>query len=275
MQTQTDPNPFGYCGEYFDQETGFIYLRNRYYNPTIGRFTQEDPIRDGSNWYAYCANNPTSFVDPLGLKYLIAWSYSKAELKPYIDSNGNINWGKFTRENSFSRAATTRKQELLDMGIPEKDIDVQRIDNKDDMKKTWEMWSDYDVIEGLDIYSHGDSEGIIVAGGGGRFLSKAKKLKWGSVLRSRIINGKSTTIIDNPYAVFHGCNTANGEFAQKFANSQEVTTYAQVGYASFSKNPNVHIPIEENATSGKVYLYHFDWFNFKNTYGRGKVFYKQ
>ena len=275
VQTETNPNPFGYCGEYFDQETGFIYLRNRYYNPTIGRFTQEDPIRDGSNWYAYCANNPTSFVDPLGLKYLIAWSYSKAELKPYIDSNGNINWGKFTRENSFSRAATTRKQELLDMGIPEKDIDVQRIDNKDDMKKTWEMWSDYDVIEGLDIYSHGDSEGIIVAGGGGRFLSKAKKLKWGSVLRSRIINGKSTTIIDNPYAVFHGCNTANGEFAQKFANSQEVTTYAQVGYASFSKNPNVHIPIEENATSGKVYLYHFDWFNFKNTYGRGKVFYKQ
>ena len=67
VQIETNPNPFGYCGEYFDQETGFIYLRNRYYNPTIGRFTQEDPIRDGSNWYAYCANNPTSFVDPLGL----------------------------------------------------------------------------------------------------------------------------------------------------------------------------------------------------------------
>ncbi len=67
VQTETNPNPFGYCGEYFDQETGFIYLRNRYYDPTIGRFTQEDPIRDGSNWYAYCANNPTSFVDPLGL----------------------------------------------------------------------------------------------------------------------------------------------------------------------------------------------------------------
>ena len=71
VQTQTDPNPFGYCGEYFDQETGFIYLRNRYYDPTIGRFTQEDPIRDGSNWYAYCANNPTSFVDPLGLDAII------------------------------------------------------------------------------------------------------------------------------------------------------------------------------------------------------------
>lgn len=30
------PNPIGYCGEYTDAETGLIYLRNRYYDPTIG-----------------------------------------------------------------------------------------------------------------------------------------------------------------------------------------------------------------------------------------------
>ena len=28
-----DGNPFRYCGEYFDVETGFIYLRARYYDP--------------------------------------------------------------------------------------------------------------------------------------------------------------------------------------------------------------------------------------------------
>ena len=56
-----------YCGEYHDAETGFICLRARYYDPTIGRFINEDPIRDGLNWYAYCNNDPVNFVDSSGL----------------------------------------------------------------------------------------------------------------------------------------------------------------------------------------------------------------
>ncbi len=63
----TDSNPFRYCGEYQDKESGLIYLRNRYYDPTVGRFINEDPIKDGTNWYAYANNNPVMFVDPLGL----------------------------------------------------------------------------------------------------------------------------------------------------------------------------------------------------------------
>ncbi|MBO5453069.1 MAG: RHS repeat-associated core domain-containing protein [Clostridia bacterium] len=50
------------------------YLRNRFYNPHIGRFTTVDPIRSGHNWYAYCSNNPLMFVDPLGLNDYIALS---------------------------------------------------------------------------------------------------------------------------------------------------------------------------------------------------------
>ena len=42
-------NPFRYCGEYYDAETGLYYLRNRYYDPQTGRFITEDPIRDGNN----------------------------------------------------------------------------------------------------------------------------------------------------------------------------------------------------------------------------------
>ena len=37
------------------------------YDPSTGRFINEDPIRDGLNWYAYCGNNPVMFVDPWGL----------------------------------------------------------------------------------------------------------------------------------------------------------------------------------------------------------------
>lgn len=37
-----DSNPFRYCGEYYDVETGTYYLRARYYDPRIGRFLSED-----------------------------------------------------------------------------------------------------------------------------------------------------------------------------------------------------------------------------------------
>ncbi|MDQ0173349.1 AHH domain-containing protein [Paenibacillus tundrae] len=47
--------------------TGHYYLRARFYNPQIARFTQEDTYRgDGLNLYAYVANNPIRYVDPSG-----------------------------------------------------------------------------------------------------------------------------------------------------------------------------------------------------------------
>ncbi len=42
-------------------------MRARYYNPGTGRFISEDPIKDGSNWYSYCYNNPLIFRDKNGL----------------------------------------------------------------------------------------------------------------------------------------------------------------------------------------------------------------
>ena len=63
--------PFGYCGEYTDKESGLVYLRNRYYDPSTGSFITEDPIKDGNNWYGYCAGNPVNAWDPLGLKNYI------------------------------------------------------------------------------------------------------------------------------------------------------------------------------------------------------------
>ena len=64
----SDPDPFGYCGEYYDSESGNIYLRARYYNSETGRFISEDPAKDGVNWYVYCSGNPVMFVDSLGLE---------------------------------------------------------------------------------------------------------------------------------------------------------------------------------------------------------------
>ena len=74
----SDTNPFRYCGEYFDKETGTIYLRARYYDPQTGRFSSEDPIRDGLNWYTYCNNNPIMYVDPSGLALVNIVDYARA-----------------------------------------------------------------------------------------------------------------------------------------------------------------------------------------------------
>ncbi|WP_347458855.1 RHS repeat-associated core domain-containing protein, partial [Clostridium sp. HMSC19A10] len=48
-------NRITYTGQQFDGVTQQYYLRARFYNPVVGRFTQEDVYRcDGLNLYAYC-----------------------------------------------------------------------------------------------------------------------------------------------------------------------------------------------------------------------------
>ncbi|MEY8746862.1 RHS repeat-associated core domain-containing protein [Bacillales bacterium AN1005] len=60
-------NSFRYAREIQDALTGHYYLRARFYNPQIARFTQEDTYRgDDLNLYAYVANNPIRYVDPSG-----------------------------------------------------------------------------------------------------------------------------------------------------------------------------------------------------------------
>ncbi|MCD7811589.1 MAG: DUF6531 domain-containing protein [Ruminococcus sp.] len=67
-----DANVFRYCGEYYDAETGTVYLRARYYDPTIGRFISRDSVVGENtdplslNLYTYCGNNPILNEDPDG-----------------------------------------------------------------------------------------------------------------------------------------------------------------------------------------------------------------
>jgi RHS repeat-associated protein len=64
---QNDPNPYRYNGQYYDHESGYIYLRARYYSPKLGRFLNEDPAKSGNNWHAYGEGNPVLHEDPTGL----------------------------------------------------------------------------------------------------------------------------------------------------------------------------------------------------------------
>ena len=92
-----DDNPLRYCGEYYDTESGLIYLRNRYYDPDLGRFINEDPIQDGLNWYAYCGNNPVNRVDPLGY----AWTDEDQETYDRLVSEGRKDEAEEFKKNIY------------------------------------------------------------------------------------------------------------------------------------------------------------------------------
>ena len=67
VKEEAIPNRFTYYGQQIDPITQQYYLRARFYNPVIGRFTQEDTYRgDGLNLYAYCQNNAVMYIDPSG-----------------------------------------------------------------------------------------------------------------------------------------------------------------------------------------------------------------
>ena len=70
--TDSTGSTLGFTGEQRDSETGFEYLRARYYNPANGRFASRDSLfpagegTQGYNRYAYVGNNPTTNTDPSG-----------------------------------------------------------------------------------------------------------------------------------------------------------------------------------------------------------------
>ncbi len=63
-------NPLSFTGRRFDDSSGLIYCRNRYYSPSLGRFVSRDPAgyQDKQlNLSAYILNNPANGLDPFGL----------------------------------------------------------------------------------------------------------------------------------------------------------------------------------------------------------------
>jgi RHS repeat-associated protein len=59
-------NPFGYASGYTDASTGLVQFGTRYYNPSVGLFTQEDPSGQTAG-YTYVGDNPVNGTDPTGM----------------------------------------------------------------------------------------------------------------------------------------------------------------------------------------------------------------
>jgi len=61
-------NVDGFHGFPWDSETGFAYVRHRYFDYELGRFITADPLGfiDGPSQYAAFGNDPYNFIDPSG-----------------------------------------------------------------------------------------------------------------------------------------------------------------------------------------------------------------
>jgi RHS repeat-associated protein len=113
--------PLRFAGRQWLPATQLYYHRNRWYDPSLGRFISEDPIGidGGINLYTYAGNDPVNGRDPFGL--CKKGEYEKIRLTPTEDgewieeklcskgpdSEGQWNWYV---ENS------SRYQELADWG---------------------------------------------------------------------------------------------------------------------------------------------------------------
>ena len=72
MSQGTTPNAYRYTGQQSDADSGLLYLRARYYEPSTGRFISQDTYKGDRkvpstlNLYVYCKNNPLKYTDPSG-----------------------------------------------------------------------------------------------------------------------------------------------------------------------------------------------------------------
>lgn len=180
-------NRFLYSGEQFDKVTGQYYLRARYYDPELGRFTQEDPYRgDGLNLYTYVHNNPIRYVDPTG-NYADDGSggYYNHVTNEIVDPKGNI-----VKRNTTKPIASTKcdpKGTGNDKGV----MTTNQIESEINWKEVGLgflqlIGGGTETLAGITIVTAGAPTGVGVVGGGYLVVDGISNVTGGL---TRIVNG--------------------------------------------------------------------------------------
>ncbi len=112
-QTGSIDTKHGYTGHEEDVDTGLVYAKARYYNPSIGRFASQDPLfiyagfdktdPQGMNSYAYVVNNPINNIDPTGLfGFRSAWDSVSGTVTAWTLSTSSFVSSTVSDLNPFS-----------------------------------------------------------------------------------------------------------------------------------------------------------------------------
>lgn len=102
--SSTVENNFRYRGQYYDAETGLHYNWHRYYDPSLGRYLESDPIGQsgGLNLYAYAGSDPVNASDPFGL-FMYAWGLNMSAYGDLLDPvNASDPRGLYTEEWKYA-----------------------------------------------------------------------------------------------------------------------------------------------------------------------------
>ncbi len=91
--------PWGFAGEWQDP-MGLVYLRARWYNPALGRFSQVDPALGSlttpatRHSYLYAKNAPLRYADPSGrqveLPFVWVWGFMRGAVDEYNRQLGGL-----------------------------------------------------------------------------------------------------------------------------------------------------------------------------------------
>jgi RHS repeat-associated protein len=111
--------------------SGTHYRRNRYYDPTSGRFTQEDPsgLAGGLNAYGFSAGDPVTYADPYGLC-----------AKEKQNERGECPGGLTVREwEAVERAAQNLRPEGRDIALEM--LEAGKIHSGDLGNRLWGAWT--------------------------------------------------------------------------------------------------------------------------------------
>ena len=55
-----------FSGKHYDFDTNLVYFGSRYYCPELKKWLTQDPLRQSSNLYQFCLDNPFAYTDPDG-----------------------------------------------------------------------------------------------------------------------------------------------------------------------------------------------------------------
>ncbi len=209
-------NPFRYRGYYYDAESGMYYLGSRYYDPELGRFISPDVFVStgqgllGCNMFAYCGNNPVSFIDSDGLRKVYAIVYggstngfiAQAQNSPYYDEEND-------------------------------EIILIEVVYAEDFVNAWNNISNYSDIDDVYLYVHG-AKSVLYFGDGTRIsnLPSEQDAVTFSQLNDVRINGK--------VYLFSCDGGAGGKKSVAFSLAEKTRSIVRActGHVSYSKINN-------------------------------------